>query len=98
MNKLTFVDKNFQDEQQFIGLQHTLTYINKHSAFYQRLFQEKNVNIETIKCLKDIELLPFTEKEDIQLFSNDFVCVPKKDIAEYCATSGTLGNLSLIHI
>ena len=92
MNKLTFVDKNFQDEQQFIGLQQTLTYINKHSAFYQRLFQEKNVNIETIQCLKDIELLPFTEKEDIQLFSNDFVCVPKKDIAEYCATSGTLGN------
>ena len=36
--------------------------------------------------------IPFTEKKDLQLFNEDFLCVPKEKVIDYITTSGTLGE------
>lgn len=65
-----------------------LQYLKAHSPFYQKLFRSASIDITTVK-LTD---LPTTSKEDLQLNNWDFLCVGKDKIAEYTATSGTLGT------
>jgi phenylacetate-CoA ligase len=78
----------FQNEK----LVTALSYLKGHSPFYQRMFEENSIDISTIKSLKDLEKLPFTEKKDLQLHNEDFLCVPKDKIIDYITTSGTLGD------
>lgn len=78
----------FQNEK----LQEALKYLAEHSPFYQRMFRENNIDITKISTVEDLVKLPFTEKKDLQLYNNDFLCVPKEKIIDYITTSGTLGN------
>lgn len=73
-------------------LKQQLNYIAAHSPYYQRVFRGNNIDIASIKTIADLQKLPFTEKRDLQLYNNDFVCVPKEDIVDYITTSGTLGD------
>ncbi len=73
-------------------LKQQLSYIAAHSPYYQRVFRSNNIDIASIKTIADLQKLPFTEKRDLQLYNNDFVCVPKEDIVDYITTSGTLGD------
>jgi len=69
-----------------------LPYIAGKSPFYQQLFTQHGINVNGIRYYNDFAQLPVTTKKDIQERNNDFICVPKKDIAEYTTTSGTLGR------
>lgn len=81
-----------QDKIQSSSLKDLLCYLQDNSPFYQRLFDTHKVNIDTIKSIKDLTLLPTTCKQDMQEYNWDFLCVPKEKIKEYTATSGTLGQ------
>lgn len=70
----------------------TLVYVNQHSAFYKELFLKSGVSISQIKTLEDLQRLPVTTKSDLQLFNNDFLCVPPTKIIDYATSSGTLGD------
>ncbi|MEI6122539.1 MAG: AMP-binding protein [Bacteroidota bacterium] len=78
----------FQDRQ----LQYDLQYLQAYSKFYKRLFRSNRIDIKKIKSLKDLRHVPFTTKDDLQLYNNDFVCVPKSKIIDYITTSGTMGD------
>lgn len=78
----------FQNER----LQEALTYLSEHSPFYQRMFRENNIDIAEITNINDLVKLPFTEKKDLQLYNNDFLCVSPDKIVDYITTSGTLGD------
>lgn len=80
--------KSFQNER----LQVALRYLAGHSRFYQRMFGENNINIEDIRTVDDLVKLPFTEKKDLQLYNQDFLCVSPEKIVDYITTSGTLGD------
>jgi phenylacetate-CoA ligase len=80
--------KTMQEEK----LQETLLYLSKYSPFYQKLFSNNQIDIQRIKTLEDITLIPTTNKEDLQRHNNDFLCVPSHRIIEYSSTSGTLGS------
>ncbi|GAA3593021.1 AMP-binding protein [Flavivirga amylovorans] len=80
--------KSFQEDQ----LKLLLTYLNKHSVFYKRMFNKHNININDINTLEDLTTIPTTSKDDLQQYNNDFICVPKKEIIDYVTTSGTLGE------
>lgn len=69
-----------------------LIYLGEHSPYYQRMFGENGIDLSSIRHLDDLQKLPFTEKKDLQLFGNDFVCCPKERIIDYVTTSGTLGE------
>jgi phenylacetate-CoA ligase len=80
--------KTFQDVQ----LQKQLVYLKNNSPFYRQLFEKHAIEIEKITTLEDLNIIPTTSKEDIQLHGKDCVCVPETSISEYTTTSGTLGE------
>lgn len=82
------VIKSFQEKK----MQETLDYLNAHSRFYQRLFQQHKIDVSKIKTLEDLQQIPTTQKEDLQLHNEDFYCVDKSKIVDYITTSGTLSD------
>lgn len=73
-------------------LQEMVSYLNEFSPFYKELFTKARFNVKGIRTLEDLHVLPTTTKEDLQQRNDDFLCVPRDQIIEYCSTSGTLGN------
>lgn len=82
------VIKAFQEEK----LREDLQYLKAHSKFYQNLFSKNHIDISKIKTLEDLQHIPVTTKEDLQLHNEDFFCVEKSKIADYITTSGTLSD------
>jgi len=80
--------KRFQEEK----LETVLLYLKNNSPFYQKLFLENNIDIQQIKTLEDLQKLPFTTKHDLQLYNDDFLCVPREKVIDFITTSGTLGD------
>ena len=80
--------KAFQDEK----LRKAVLYLKEHSPYYQRLIEKCHININNIRQIEDLVNIPFTDKKDLQLFNEDFLCVPKEKVIDYITTSGTLGE------
>ena len=80
--------KAFQEDL----LRKNMAYLAQNSPYYKRLFKAYDIDPMRIKHLEDLELIPFTEKKDLQLFNEDFRCCPKEKIIDYITTSGTLGD------
>lgn len=80
--------KEFQEQK----LNTALHYLKDHSPYYQRTFDKYHINVDKIKTLDDLVKIPFTEKKDLQLFNEEFLCVPKEKVIDYITTSGTLGD------
>lgn len=73
-------------------LQELMIYLNDHSPFYKELFTKTRFNIAGIKSVDDLDVIPTTNKEDLQQRNGDFLCVPVNKIIDYSSTSGTLGS------
>ena len=43
-------------------LREALNYLNEHSPFYQRMFRENGIDLESIKTVDDLVKIPFTLK------------------------------------
>lgn len=69
-----------------------LAYLKDNSPYYNRLFKSYGIDIARIRHLEDLVRIPFTEKKDLQLYNDDFCCVPRNRIIDYITTSGTLGD------
>lgn len=80
--------KAFQEDL----LHKALDYLSAHSPYYRRVFAERGIDVADIRTLEDLQRLPFTEKRDLQLYNDDFLCCPKEKIVDYITTSGTLGE------
>lgn len=80
------------EEYQNEHLREALAYLATNSPFYQRMFRENGIDISEIREIADLQKIPFTEKKDLQLHNNDFLCVPAAKIVDYITTSGTLGD------
>ncbi len=97
MTEQTLHTSAYQSQQQIVAmqeqkLQQLLAYLNQNSPFYKELFAANNINVEEIKTLDDLRLIPPTVKEDLQKRNDDFMCVGRDKIIEYSSTSGTLGT------
>ncbi len=73
-------------------LQEQLLYLQANSPFYKKLFNEHHIDISQIKTLDDLTQIPPTTKLDLQEQNWEFLCVDKKQIADYTTTSGTSGR------
>ena len=69
-----------------------MQYLAEHSPFYKRMFKDNSIDPLSIKKIEDLRKLPLTSKDDLQKFSNEFICVEKDEIIDYVTTSGTLGD------
>lgn len=77
---------------QEMALLNQLQYLRNKSRFYQKLFRTHSIDIDKIKTLNDLRLIPVTKKEDLQNNSADFICVDQSKIIDYLTTSGTSGD------
>ena len=80
--------RNFQNER----LIEEIKYLSENSPFYKRMFKDHSIDSNSIKAINDLQSIPVTTKEDLQLNNNDFLPVPPQKIIDYVTTSGTLGN------
>lgn len=74
------------------ALQDLVRYVTTNSPFYKRMFAQNNLRPGDINTIDDLQKIPFTEKEDLQQFTGDFICVPKNKLVDYVTTSGTTGK------
>jgi|WetSurMetagenome_2_1015567.scaffolds.fasta_scaffold07121_3 phenylacetate-CoA ligase len=82
------VIKSFQEGK----LHEMLLYLKEKSPYYRDLFEKEKIDPGKIRRLEDLTLIPPTQKRDLQLSNNKFLCVDKSLITDYMTTSGTLGN------
>lgn len=77
------------ESYQLKKLRETLQYAKEKSRFYSNVL--KDVKVEDISTLKDIEKIPFTRAEDIKEQGNRFICVSQNEISRIVTlqTSGT---------
>jgi phenylacetate-CoA ligase len=80
--------KSYQEQR----LHEALNYLKTHSRYYQRMIEKYEIDTDRIVTLEDLVKIPFTEKKDLQLFNEDFLCCPREQIIDYITTSGTLGD------
>jgi len=78
----------FQEQK----LKELLTYISERSPFYKKHFASHNIDLQSIRSVKDLSKIPPITKDDFQQYNWDFLCVDKDQVSEYTSTSGTLGN------
>lgn len=80
--------KSYQEKR----LAESLAYLQSHSAFYQQMFKEQDIDISRIRTIEDLQQIPVTTKTDLQQHNEDFICVDRDEIIDYVTTSGTLGD------
>jgi len=73
-------------------LSELLAYLQERSPFYRRLFGAYGIDVRTVRTLDDLPRLPFTTKDDLQRYGDDFLCVDKREVVDFVTTSGTLGD------
>ncbi|MDD3247201.1 MAG: phenylacetate--CoA ligase [Methanosarcina sp.] len=67
------------------------------SPFYQKKFKEANVDIEKIRSLEDLKLLPFTHKEELRdAYPLGLQAVPDSFVVRIHSSSGTTGKPVII--
>ena len=80
--------RKMQDNKLCVLLKH----LQKNSPYYQRIFRRDGTDIEKVTGLQDLSLLPITDRQDLQKYNDEFLCVPASAVIEYTSTSGTLGT------
>jgi len=86
--KSTSEIKKFQENL----LQKQLQYLSQKSKYYSELFNKNKIEIHKIKTLEDLTYIPVTNKKELQIRNDDFICVEKEKIIDYITTSGTMGD------
>lgn len=81
------------EQLQIERLQSTVNRVYRYVSFYKQSFDEHGINLEKIKSIGDLALLPFTTKEDLRRsYPYDMFAVPLRDIVRIHSTSGTTGK------
>jgi len=80
------------ENYQFDKLLRTLWMAKENSKFYGELFN--HIDFTTIKCLEDVEKIPFTQVEDLRRRGQDMLCTGQDQISRIVTldTSGTTGH------
>ncbi len=72
-------------------------YCEKNSEFYAKRLEKAGVTADKIKCLSDIEYIPYTTKNDLRdTYPFGMFSVPMNKIVRLHASSGTTGNPTVV--
>lgn len=92
-----FYHPKISEEDTFAKLKALLKRVVENSYFYQKKFREANIDIEDIKSLKDLKLLPFTNKEELRdAYPLGLQAVPDSEVVRIHSSSGTTGKPIII--
>ncbi|MCC4772169.1 AMP-binding protein [Methanosarcina sp. DH2] len=85
------------EEDTLAKLKNLLKRVVEGSPFYQKKFREANVDIEKIRSLEDLKLLPFTHKEELRdAYPLGLQAVPDSEVVRIHSSSGTTGKPVII--
>ncbi len=85
------------EELQLERLKHLVDYCMNNVPFYNKRLTEAGVTAEKIKCLSDIEYIPYTTKADIRdNYPFGLFAQPMKNIVRIHASSGTTGKPTVV--
>ena len=73
-----------------------IAHVAAHSPFYRGLFEQHNIDPDSIRSLGDLHRIPTTNKDQLREHNMDFLCVPRDKVADFVATSGTTGEPVII--
>ncbi len=78
-------------------LKSLVDYCEKNSEFYAKRLAKAGVTADKIKCLSDIEYIPYTTKDDLRdTYPFGMLSVPREKIVRVHASSGTTGNPTVV--
>lgn len=86
--EIEFADNEKIRQMQEHKLAEMLSFINQHSPYYKAKFKELNIDIRNIS-IDNLKELPFTTKDDLAKYNEQFLCSEKSKVADYITTSGT---------
>ncbi len=67
------------------------------TPYYNKVFSDNRVNIDSVKSLDHLKDLPFTTKNDLRLsYPDGMLAVPRSEIVRMHASSGTTGKSTVI--
>ena len=82
---------------QLARLQQTVRHAYANVPLYTRKLDEAGARPEDIRTLDDVQLLPFTTKEDLrETYPFGMFAVPMSDVARIHASSGTTGRPTVV--
>lgn len=85
------------EEDTLAKLKVMLKHVSESSPFYQKKFKEANVDIEKIKSLENLKLLPFTHKEELRdAYPLGLKAVSENEVIRIHSSSGTTGKPVII--
>jgi len=85
------------DELQLQRLKWMVGYCYDNIPFYQKQLKSAGVTQDKIKCLSDIQYIPYTTKEDIRdTYPFGLFGKPMKEIVRLHASSGTTGKPTVV--
>ncbi len=78
-------------------LQHLAERVYATVPFYKKAFDEKGIKPDAIKCLEDLQKLPFTMKQDLRdNYPFAMFAMPMENIVRIHASSGTTGKPTVV--
>ncbi len=80
--------KDYQSD----ALRQHINYLYEYSEYYRTMFDEQNIDPESIRSVDDLVQCPTTDKEVLEKENERFIATNPIDIVEYVTTSGTLGK------
>lgn len=90
-------DPEISEENTLEKLRAILKRVAESSPFYQKKFEEVNVDIEKIGSLDDLKLLPFTNKEELRdAYPLGLKAVSENEVIRIHSSSGTTGKPVII--
>ena len=74
----------------------TVRYAFEHSPFYKKRFDCLGLSPLILNGVRDLGLLPLTDRKDFQENNWEFLAIPRCDIAEIVSTTGTSGEPAFV--
>lgn len=91
------MDRIELEKLQLARLKHIVQYVYDKVPFYKERLDKCGVTADKIKCLSDIQYIPYTTKEDIRdTYPYGLFAVPMNRIVRIHASSGTTGKPTVV--
>ncbi|WP_144476041.1 phenylacetate--CoA ligase family protein [Cytobacillus oceanisediminis] len=97
LHEIETKSREFIEEIQLQRLKSVVEKVAQRVPFYQRKFEKANFSPEMLNSLKDLEALPFTEKQDLRdHYPFGLFAVSQSELVRVHASSGTSGKPTVV--
>jgi len=94
--ELETIDRKDLEKLQIKRLRHTIEKAG-NSPFYQKIFSENKLSVDSVRTLDNLKKFPFTTKDDLRdNYPFGMAAIPLKECVRLHSSSGTTGNPTVV--